>query len=94
VTADVTADDVERSCDVVDGNETAATCRRLSCAATSFIASTGSRTRRQPAASQLGVITEPPPLLLMLLLLLMLTSADDDAILAAPADITATYIGK
>jgi len=84
--------DVEMSFDAADDNGTAATLRRLSCVATSFIASTGSRTRPQPAASQLGLITEPlppPPLLLLLMMLLM--SADDAATLDVPADITATH---
>ena len=87
VTVSATADVVDAvlSADAVtlDDSGTAATLRRPSCVATSFIASTGSNTRPQPAGSQLALTTEP-----LLLLLLLLTDADDAAIFAA--DITPT----
>ena len=50
------------------------------------MASTGSKTRPQPAASQLGLSTDPAPLLLLLLM-----SADDAMIFAVPGDMTATH---
>jgi len=62
------------------------TLRRLSCVATSFIASTGSKTRPQPPANQLGLITE-----LALLLLLLMMSNDGAVTAAGPTHITATH---
>jgi len=80
-TSDVDAE-MSAAAETVDDRGTAVTLRSPSCVATSFIASTGSKTRPQPAGSQLGLTTDP------LLLLLLLTSADDAVIFAAAADIT------